>query len=108
MDKDHDLNSPCHIETQLQEISATVLAVANKCQGNSRLLLSILRTLELLHRDISQQMFQPSLPNTRHALYLLLKDIEETGGWPYIERMKIQALVINLEDKTSNFEKKSP
>jgi hypothetical protein len=41
-------------------------------------------------------MFEPSLPNTRKDLYGLLRDIEETGGWPYIERMKLQMLMEKL------------
>jgi hypothetical protein len=42
-------------------------------------------------------MFQVSLPDNRQALYALLKDIESQGGWPYIERMKLQSLLANLQ-----------
>ena len=56
----------------------------------------LLRTLEDLHRRIQEQIFQPSLPDTRKNLYDLLREIEETGGWPYIERMKLQALLANF------------
>ncbi|NJL84189.1 MAG: hypothetical protein HC890_17010, partial [Chloroflexaceae bacterium] len=31
-----------------------------------------------------------ALPNTRQELSHLLRNIEETGGWPYIERMRLQ------------------
>lgn len=63
----------------------------------------------MLHREIRVDMFEPILPNTRKDLYSLLKDIEESGGWPYIERMKLQALLLPLlkweENKAENFEK---
>jgi hypothetical protein len=41
-------------------------------------------------------MFEPALPDTRHRLYLLLKHLEEVGGWPYIERMKIKDMCQTL------------
>jgi hypothetical protein len=41
-------------------------------------------------------LFEPSLPDTRNALYQLVRDIEESGGWPYIERMKLQAVLQHL------------
>ena len=56
----------------------------------------ILRELESLHRNIRIEMFEPKLPDTRHHLYLLMKHLEEVGGWPYIERMRIRNLCANL------------
>ncbi|MGK7872722.1 MAG: hypothetical protein AB4426_05235 [Xenococcaceae cyanobacterium] len=97
MNSNQDLDSS-QLDAELQEISANVWALAKKCPGDSRVLLSLLRTLELLHREIREEMFQPSLPDTRKALYQFLKEIEETGGWPYIERMKLQAFLSNLQD----------
>lgn len=84
------------LEEYLQEISTTVWTAAKNCQGDTHSLLALLRTLERLHRDIREQLFEPSLPNTRNALANLLRDISETGGWPYIERMKLQALLQQL------------
>ncbi|MFN5513484.1 MAG: hypothetical protein ACK5CA_01680 [Cyanobacteriota bacterium] len=72
------------------------LALAHR-QDSQRLLI-ILRTLERLHRHIRLEWFEPSLPNTRHDLYRLLRDIEEEGGWPYIERGKLQQLIQHLEE----------
>ena len=90
------------LETELQTISTNVRVVAHKCEGNSRDLLSLLRTLELLHREIREEKFNISLPETRNDLYQLLKEIEETGGWPYIERMKLQTLLVNLLEVDSS------
>jgi hypothetical protein len=84
------------LEESLQEIATTVWAIAKQCQGDSHCLLTLLRALECLHRDIREQLFEPSLPNTRNALSNLLREIEETGGWPYIERMRLQALLKKL------------
>jgi hypothetical protein len=61
-------------------------------------LLQLLRTLEQLHREIQQNYFQPALPDSRQALYALLRDIEENGGWPYVQRWKLQALFANLPE----------
>jgi hypothetical protein len=49
--------------------------------------------LESLHRQIRTEQFEPSLPNTRKDLYTFLKDVEESGGWPYIERGKLQTFL---------------
>ncbi len=59
-------------------------------------LLAILRILERLHREIREDYFQDALPNNRHGLYSLLIEIEENGGWPYIDRLKIQSLLANI------------
>ena len=75
----------------LQEIVVKVNKVAEQCDGDAQALLDLLRVLETLHREIRANQFEPSLPNTRNDLYEFLKDIDETGGWPYIERMKLRA-----------------
>jgi hypothetical protein len=105
-------NSP--LQDQLNSLVIAVTAIAQKQQGDCNGLLLLLRTLENLHRQIREEMFEPSLPNTRKDLYGLLRDIEETGGWPYIERMKLQMLIekllasevsaINLAAKTDHQE----
>jgi hypothetical protein len=84
------------LEADLERLTASVLALAQRCQGDSYQLLSLLRTLEYLHRTICTEMFEPSLPDNRAALYQLLRDIEETGGWPYVERMKLKAFLRNF------------
>jgi hypothetical protein len=71
--------------------------LAQNHQQDQLFLLSLLRYLEQLHRKIRTDLFESSLPQTRNDLYQLVKDIDEKGGWPYIERMRIQDLLRNLE-----------
>ena len=66
-------------------------------QGDCLALLMLLRILERLHWQIREKLFHPALPDTRNELYQLLRDIEEKGGWPYIERMKLRSLLMQLE-----------
>jgi hypothetical protein len=103
MKLEQELNSR-ELSEELEEFTATVLAIAQQSQGDCGRLLSLLRTLEYLHREIREKLFQPSLPNNRNQLYSLLRDIEESGGWPYIERMRIQTL-IDLLGKSAEFKK---
>jgi hypothetical protein len=84
------------LQGRLDSLVTTVMAIAREHQGDCDGLLRLLRTLETLHREIRVEMFEPSLPDTRKALYGLLRDMEETGGWPYIERMKLQFLLGQL------------
>jgi hypothetical protein len=84
------------ITGDIEAIAALVQSTANRCEGDSQCLLSLLRLLEGLHREIRIQQFEPSLPDTRNALYHLLRDIEETGGWPYIERMRLQTFLTHF------------
>ncbi|HAC62647.1 MAG TPA: hypothetical protein DCF68_03695 [Cyanothece sp. UBA12306] len=90
------------LSENLQEIVTMVQSVAFDCKGDLQNLLSLLRTLESLHRQIRSDLFEPSLPNTRNNLYEILKDIEENGGWPHIERMKLQKLLQNFSIKIKN------
>lgn len=81
---------------KLQAIATDIRALAQSCQEDSLALLALLRCLEELHREFRDGLFQASLPDNRQALYKLLKDIETEGGWPYIERMKLQSFLANL------------
>lgn len=81
---------------ELDAIAAAVRASAQRHQGDGLALLALLRLLESLHREIRDGLFQETLPNNRHSLYALLRDIETEGGWPYIHRMKLQSLLSNL------------
>lgn len=82
--------------TSLEKIAAITRLVAEQHRGHSLELLAVLRLLERLHQDIRDSLFQDSLPDNRQALYALLRDIETSGGWPYIHRMKLQALLVHL------------
>lgn len=84
---------------QLEKIATAVHDVGRDCQGDPLALLNLLRQLEYLHRAIRDGAFQESLPDNRRQLYSLLKDIESEGGWPYIERMRLQAFLVNLRQE---------
>lgn len=87
-------SSPPHaLKPELDALSQQVMTIAQQSNGDSVALLALLRVLEKLHREICEGAFQTSLPNTRQALYSLLRDIESEGGWPHIPRMKLQAFL---------------
>lgn len=88
-----------------ERIKALILAIAKEYEGDSLALLALLRVLEKLHWQIREELFHPALPDTRRDLYQLLRDIEENGGWPYIERMKLRSLLIHLEFSEDNSSK---
>lgn len=81
----------------LQLISDEVVKAAKSRDNDVLALLWLLRLLEQLHRDICETQFQAALPTNRQRLYALLRDIETSGGWPYIQRMKLRSLLENLE-----------
>ncbi len=88
-------------KADLEAIATLVQRVAQQHQGQSTELLAILRLLEQLHQEIRDSLFQESLPDNRQALYALLRDIETSGGWPYIHRMKLQAFLSYLSDQSA-------
>ncbi|NJL66897.1 MAG: hypothetical protein HC849_07170 [Oscillatoriales cyanobacterium RU_3_3] len=92
MDNGKDLESG-KLQSQLQSLTEEIRILAESCQGDSLLLLAVLRALESLHREIRDGLFQASLPDNRQALYKLLRNIEAHGGWPYIHRMKLRSLL---------------
>jgi hypothetical protein len=83
---------------RLEAIVAEIHVIADLDRADPIALLQLLRTLEQLHREIQQGYFQTALPDSRQDLYALLRDIEENGGWPYIQRWKLQALFANLAE----------
>lgn len=93
----NDMNSG-QLQTKLQTIATDIHTLASNYQGNSLALLALLRVLEHSHREIRENLFQASLPEDRQSLYALLRDIEESGGWPYIDRMRLRALLVNLAE----------
>lgn len=84
--------------TPLADLQEAFRVIAQKRQGDALALLEVLRSLEALHREIREDLFQKSLPDNRQALYNLLRQIESDGGWPYISRMKLRSLLANLSD----------
>ncbi len=93
-----------NLQSELQTLNKEVLALADSYQGDSLRLLALLRTLEGLHRDVREGLFQAALPDNRQALYKLLRNIENNGGWPYIQRMKLQTFLDGC-DRQSPLEK---
>ena len=98
------------LQVKLQAITADIHSLANSHQGNSLAILALLRALEHSHREIRENLFQKVLPDNRQELYALLRNIEESGGWPYIQRMKLRSLLDNWSDisgsQTQTFENK--
>lgn len=84
-------------ESKLQAVSEAIRNLAHSRADDNLALLLLLRTLEGLHQEIRDSVFQASLPDSRQALYSLLKDIEASGGWPYIHRMKLRSLLANFQ-----------
>lgn len=93
---------------EFEQIAASIKKLAAASKGDSVELLSLLRLLESLHREICEGLFQESLPDNRQALYALLRDIEAMGGWPYIRRMGLQSLLINLCPDPSDKDSEAP
>ena len=89
-----------NLSQKQQEITSAIGDAVEFCQGDTIALLSLLRQLEMLHREICDGVFQDSLPDNRQALYALLREIESEGGWPYIERMRLQHLLVNLQPES--------
>lgn len=87
---------------KLQAITTAVQDTVTVCQGDAIALLALLRQLESLHREIRDGAFQASLPESRHSLYSLLREIESEGGWPYIERMRLQAFLTKMQEEEEN------
>ncbi len=81
------------LESAIDKSLATLWDIAQDAQANPLQLLEILRKLESLHQKIRDTIFQEALPENRQALYVLLKDIEANGGWPYIYRTKLYELL---------------
>ncbi len=95
----HQTNNASTSNFILQKTANDIRALAEEHRQDTLFLLSLLRELEMIHRQIRTEIFELSLPETRNALYQLVKDIEEQGGWPYIERMKLRELLKNLESQ---------
>ncbi len=61
------------------------------------MLLNLLRELEILHRSIQDGAFRRSLPEDRQQLFDLLRDMERSGGWPYIPRLQLRTFMDLLQ-----------
>jgi len=91
--------SSSDLPEDLQQLTQRVRVAAEVRTGNCIALLELLRLLESLHFEIRDTMFRDALPDNRQRLYRLLKDIEQEGGWPYIKRMQLLALLEHLDEE---------
>lgn len=89
-----------NLPTDLQALMTQIEGVAEVRRGDEIALLELLRTLEQLHRNIREGLFREALPTNRQRLYHLLRDIEVSGGWPYIQRMRLRSLLATVEEMT--------
>jgi hypothetical protein len=96
MTQDQDINAINSVSL-LTDTAQNLCSLAQENQNDSLFLLSLLRELEQIHRLIRVNYFESALPQTRNDLYQFVKDIEEKGGWPYIERMRLRDLLQSLQ-----------
>lgn len=95
MTQDRDIDF-INSDSLLKQTAKDIYVLAEKHSDDSLFLLSLLRDLEQIHRQVRVRYFQSALPETRNDLYRFVKDIEEQGGWPYIERMRLKDLLQNM------------
>lgn len=84
------------LQEKIDFINKQIKELAESCEGDCLQLLHVLRQLEATHRTINEQFLSPALPTNRHRLYLLVRHMEEVGGWPYIPRMRLKSFCENL------------
>ena len=87
-----------NLPADLAQLAQVVQSTAQSREGDCLALLALLRLLNELHSEIRDTLFREALPNNRQRLYRLLRDIEQQGGWPYIKRMQLLALLEHLEE----------
>ena len=100
MTQNRDIHS-VDLDSLLADVAKDLFALAEKNQHDNLFLWSLLRSLEQIHRQIRVNYFDSALPQTRNDLYQFVREIEEQGGWPYIERMRLKELLHNLENDES-------
>ncbi|MGC1310182.1 MAG: hypothetical protein WA885_23380 [Phormidesmis sp.] len=91
---------PKDLSADLLQLAEVVRTAAQTREGDCLALLALLRLLDELHYEIRDTLFREALPDNRQRLYRLLKDIEQQGGWPYIKRMNLAALLEHFEESS--------
>ncbi|MBE9221856.1 hypothetical protein IQ215_04020 [Cyanobacterium stanieri LEGE 03274] len=84
------------LQEKIALINEQITDLAQSCDGDCLKILHVLRELEATHRHVSDSFLNPALPTNRHRLYLLVRHMEEVGGWPYIPRMRLKSLCEKL------------
>lgn len=97
--------SPQDMPADLSQLVQVVQSAAQSREGDCVELLTLLRLLNELHYNIRDTLFREALPDNRQHLYRLLKDMENKGGWPYIKRMKLTALLEHLKEDAEETER---
>ncbi|MEL6554219.1 MAG: hypothetical protein AAFQ63_12260 [Cyanobacteria bacterium J06621_11] len=87
-----------NLPPDLLTLVQTVRTTAQQKEGDCLALLELLRLLDTLHFEIRDTLFREALPDNRQRLYRLLRDIEQEGGWPYIQRMNLRELLAHMEE----------
>ncbi len=90
------------LQSKLESINKDIVELVESCDGNCLEILHILKELEATHRYLHDEFLSPSLPTNRHRLYLLVRHMEEVGGWPYIPRMSLKSFCKNLLSEEEN------
>lgn len=103
----NSISSSQNLPADLSQLAQTIGTTAQNRAGNCLALLELLRLLDTLHADIRDTLFRDALPDNRQRLYRLLRDIEQQGGWPYIKRMQLMALLEHLKEFDEEFDKAS-
>jgi len=86
------------LNPEIEAMAQSVRDLAQARDGDVEALLSLLRRLEQLHREIEDGPFRQALPTNRQALYRLLQDMERAGGWPYIPRLRLRSIMHWIEE----------
>ena len=105
---DHVVLDLDNLPKDLQILARSIEQAGRDRQGDEIALLELLRMLELLHGYIRDEWFQDTLPTNRQRLYALLRDIEVSGGWPYIQRMRLRTLLAALEEEELTADNSAP
>ncbi|MFZ9271008.1 MAG: hypothetical protein ACO23C_07155 [Prochlorococcaceae cyanobacterium] len=84
-------------QQRLDAVITELEALAGELSGNPQGLLTLLRQLEQLHRTLQDGAFRSSLPADRSALFNLLREMEQSGGWPYIPRLQLRTFMDLLQ-----------
>ena len=85
------------IHNTLQPMLDQLRNLSEEHRGDPETLLSLLRELEALHREIQDGAFRASLPEDRQKLFGLLQTMELSGGWPYIPRLQLRTFIDLLD-----------
>jgi len=84
-------------QKRLEAVLAELRQLSGELEGDPQALLTLLRQLEQLHRNLQDGAFRSSLPADRGELFDLLRAMEQSGGWPYIPRLQLRTFMDLLQ-----------